>query len=522
MGISFLLGVIFSTLIYRLLVLRNIKHLKQRSQSLVSEAQEKAKFRQEDIERQMAEYKEETFQELEKQLDSLKEVIEEKKIQIQEKSTEHKHVFKIEEKKCLRREENTNQIEVHLENKKKHYKEKKQKLLEAEKKYIKLLEEQVEQPFDNITKQITEKLKHDFKEFVIKKIQKREDRFRVKLDEIVKNIILRVIHRFVIPYCPERAIPSIGIKDEKIVEKVLGPQQQHIPIMENLIGVDISLSKERDKTTLNVSAFDTVRRELTRLVCVQLIKDKKVNQERVRRLVERKKHKLLKKIKSDGVAMAQKLNLKNVHPEVMKLMGCLRYRYSFAQNQYFHCGEVGWLCGLFSEELYLDRQKGRRAGWLHDLGKSMDHSLSGGHAVIGADFIEKYGEQEDIVHAVKAHHYDVEPATPLSFLVIAADALSGSRPGARRSTAESYTQKLEQLYEVTKEFEDVIETTLILSGAKELRIYVDSQKINDHKALEMSTHIASKIENELSYPGHIKVTIVRQAASVHISNAKAQ
>jgi ribonuclease Y len=202
------------------------------------------------------------------------------------------------------------------------------------------------------------------------------------------------------------------------------------------------------------------------------------------------------------------------------MMGALRYRYSFAQNQHFHCQEVGWLCGLLGVELGVSLLPARRAGMLHDIGKAMDHSKEGGHAVIGADFIEKHGEQASVVHAVKAHHYDVTPDQPLDFLVIAADALSGARPGARRSTVDSYNQKVLTLEKIGNSFKGVKET-YIMSAGREVRVIVNSQKIDDEKALELSKKIAGKIEEECSYPGLIKVTVVRQVTkSVNINHQK--
>ena len=192
------------------------------------------------------------------------------------------------------------------------------------------------------------------------------------------------------------------------------------------------------------------------------------------------------------------------------MMGSLRFRYSFTQNQYFHCAEVGWLCGLLAAELRgVDIKKARRSGVLHDLGKAMDHELEGGHAVIGADFILKRNEAPDIVHAVKSHHYDEQPSSDMAFLVIAADAISGARPGARRSTIESYNQKVTELEAIARSFEGVTDC-YILSGGREVRVLVNSRKVDDQSALKMSQQMAEKIETECNYPGQIKVVIVRE------------
>ena len=240
---------------------------------------------------------------------------------------------------------------------------------------------------------------------------------------------------------------------------------------------------------------------------------KNVNQASIERLVSKSKKQLFKKIRTDGNRLAKELDLKGLHPEIRNMMGALRYRYSFSQNQHFHCAEVGWLCGLLSSEIQLDVRRGRRAGMLHDLGKAMDHSIDGGHAVIGADFIDKHGEKEDVVHAVRAHHYDETPSSDLAYLVIAADAISGARPGARRSTAESYMHKMHELERIGSSMPGVLQT-FILSAGREVRVMVDANKIDDQQSMELSQELAKKIEEDMVYPGTIRVTVVRETLAV--------
>ena len=223
-----------------------------------------------------------------------------------------------------------------------------------------------------------------------------------------------------------------------------------------------------------------------------------------------------KKILEDGNRISKELRVSGLSKDVRNMMGALRYRYSFTQNQFFHCAEVGHLCSLLASELQENTDNARRAGMLHDIGKAMDHSMDGGHAVIGADFIEKNNEAAPIVHAVRAHHFDEPPESNLAYLVIAADALSGARPGARRSTAISYHQKVDQLLEIGNSFDGVLDT-FILSAGREVRITVDSQKMSDHQSLQLSKDIAKKIEKECQYPGTIKVTVVRSTQAVEMA-----
>ena len=215
-------------------------------------------------------------------------------------------------------------------------------------------------------------------------------------------------------------------------------------------------------------------------------------------------------IKQDGNSICKRLRLKQVSPEVKNMMGALQYRYSFAQNQYHHCEEVGWLCGLLNSELNLPKDDGKRAGMFHDIGKAMDHSIEGSHAVIGADFLSKSSEKKHILHAVRAHHHDETPSTPLAYLVISADAISGSRPGARRFTENTYTRKLATLERIIDSFKN-IKDAYIMSAGREMRIIVDSQKVSDQDTMDLSKKIARQIERECSYPGLIKVTVVRHS-----------
>ena len=246
------------------------------------------------------------------------------------------------------------------------------------------------------------------------------------------------------------------------------------------------------------------------MVLKKLFKKQKLDSTIIKNIIKNSKKDLFFKIKKDGKAICKKIKLKNVAPEVQNMMGALRYRYSFAQNQYFHCEEVGWLCCLLSAELGENTERAKRAGLFHDIGKAMDHAIDRGHALIGGDFISKYGEKEDVVHAVKAHHHDEPPETILAYLVISADAISGSRPGARHFTEDSYNQKMANLERIIDSFEN-IEDAYIMNAGREMRVIVNNKKVSDNDALNLSKQIARKIEAECSYPGLIKVTVVRHS-----------
>ena len=400
-----------------------------------------------------------------------------------------------------------------------------------------------------------EKLENEFKNILNKRkkmkvnlIQKITDKFSIPLDQfklklkevieenLTKEIALKInkwsedkknnllkdsrfylnlaLNRFERSYCPERGIEPVRFKGKDRMKKVLGLNRVHLNNLEKECGVDIVINEE--DSFAYILGIDPVRRELGKMTLQSLSKKKYINMKTIQQEAKFCKKELFKKIKKDGRAMCNRLKMNNVSLEIQNMMGSLRYRYSFAQNQYFHCEEVAWLCGLLNSELDLSLKDGQRAGLFHDIGKAMDHYIEGSHAVIGADFIQKNKEKEHIVHAVRAHHHDEPPSIPLAYFVIVADAISGSRPGARRFTEDSYSQKLASLEKIIDSFND-IEDAYIMSAGREMRVIVNNQKVDDRGVLELSKDIARKIEKECTYPGLIKVTVVRRSETVSVA-----
>jgi ribonuclease Y len=299
----------------------------------------------------------------------------------------------------------------------------------------------------------------------------------------------------------------VEIPNDDVKRRMLGADGRNIEILQELCGLELAIS---EANTFQLTGYDPVQREVTTRCLEKLLHERAPNGDTVRRLYDKTKSDVARKIESDGNRIAAELGQKDLNPEIKRMLGSLRYRYSFAQNQHFHVAEVGWLCGLLAAELgSVERQHAKRAGLLHDVGKAMDHNQEGGHAVLGADFIKNHGEKDHIVHAVRSHHYEEQPTTDLCFLVIAADAISGARPGARRSTVTVYNQKIEALTTIAEGFRGVTKT-LILNAGREVRVIVDGRRVNDEKALKMCREIADKIEEECQYPGQIKVVVIRE------------
>ncbi|MGZ3772262.1 MAG: Rnase Y domain-containing protein [Pseudobdellovibrionaceae bacterium] len=360
--------------------------------------------------------------------------------------------------------------------------------------------------------QLKVQMEEESKRRALRYLQESEEDLKEHAEHKAKRILSLVIDRFARPYCPERGIGAVNFPDATIRKLFCDPAGNNIKAVQESCGCDIIVEEGMDM--VGVAGFDPVRRELTRRTLERLFKEKKnITPDLIRKIAENQKKELFKNIKHDGDALAKELKLENLHSEIRQMMGSLRYRYSFTQNQYFHCGEVGWLAGLMAAELGIDIKKARRVGMLHDIGKSMDHVMEGGHAVIGADFIATRGEAPDVVHAVKSHHFDEQPATDHAFLVIAADAVSGARPGARRSTIESYNQKVSELQDIARSFQGVTDC-FVLSGGRECRVLVNGKKVDDSQALDLSKKIAARIEEECNYPGQIKVVVVRETVVI--------
>ncbi len=337
-----------------------------------------------------------------------------------------------------------------------------------------------------------------------------EEEIKLNSEQIAKKLLCTALSRFPRAAPTERGIGVVEIPNPDVKKRMLGENESNIRELERLTGVGLTIT---EKDTFQLASYDPVAREITTRTLEKLLHEKAPTVETVQRLHEKTSGEVSRRIDNDGNKIAAELGARDLNPEIKKRLGQLRYRYSFAQNQHFHVAEVGWLCGILASELGgTDRTMAKRAGLLHDVGKSMDHAIEGGHAVIGADFISKLGESAEVVHAVKAHHYEEQPSSDLCYLVIAADAVSGARPGARRSTVSVYNQKIEVLSGIAEGFPGVLRT-FIFNAGREVRVTVDARKVNDSKALVLCRQIADKIEEECQYPGQIKVVVVRETSA---------
>lgn len=450
---------------------------------------------------------EESIEELEELAAEKKQKSDDRYSQVRQKTLAHEQEIKDGEAAVRQQEQSLQQIRARAK--------------ELNEQYIAKLSTRVGQSREDVKAEIVETLYRETERRAAATAAQMEDDMKEHSETRAKEVLEKVLSRFARAACPERGIAPVYYADENAKKAFLALDESVFKMVQECCGCDIIV--QPDMEMVGVAGFDPVRRELTRRVLERILKEKKpVNAEWVKKVSTNIKTEILRMIKHDGDQLAKELKLDHLHPEIRQMMGSLRYRYSFTQNQYFHCGEVGWLCGLLAAELKtVEQKKARRSGMLHDLGKAMDHEVEGGHAVIGADFIQHRGEQPDIVHAVRAHHFDEQPSTDMAYLVIAADAISGARPGARRSTIETYNQKVTALQDIAHSFEGVTDC-FILSGGRECRVLVNGRRVDDLGALKMSGAIAKRIETECSYPGQIKVVVVRETLVVeHATRAHA-
>ncbi len=357
---------------------------------------------------------------------------------------------------------------------------------------------------------IVEEARHDAARAIVRVEEEANEEAKTRAGRIVGI----AIQRYAGEYSVDRTVSTVHLPSEEMKGRIIGREGRNIRALEAATGIDIVIDDTPESITL--SGYHPVRREVARRAIDELCKDGRIHPARIEEVVQKHEREVEASLKEWGDKAMFELGLTGVHPEIVKLMGSLRYRTSHTQNQWQHALEVGFLVGAMAAELKLNVKEARRAGFLHDLGKAVSHEVEGGHAVIGADLAKKYGEKDAIVHAIRAHHDDVKPETLLAHLVAAGDAISGARPGARNGTAQDYIKRLEELERISMSFPGV-ERAFAIQAGREMRVIVDNARVSDEMAVMLSRDIARKVEQELTYPGQIKVTVIRETRAVDIA-----
>jgi ribonuclease Y len=344
-----------------------------------------------------------------------------------------------------------------------------------------------------------------------KTIKRIEDEAKEEADKKSKNIMSLAIQRYASDYVAEATVSVVNLPNDEMKGRIIGREGRNIRALEAATGIDLIIDDTPEAVIL--SCYDPLRREIAKLTIERLIHDGRIHPARIEEIAEKVRKDLDLTMKEEGEKAAFDLGLHNIHPEIIKLLGRLRFRTSYGQNVLMHSREVAYFAGIMAAECGVDQKLARRAGLLHDLGKAIDHEVEGTHPQIGGDLAKKYGENPKVINAIMTHHGDGEPNCVESVLVAAADALSAGRPGVRRETLESYLKRLEQLETAANSFKGVEKSYAIQAG-REIRIIVKPEDLSDAHSAQLSRDIAKKIETEMSYPGQIKVTVVRESRYV--------
>ncbi|PIP95004.1 MAG: ribonuclease Y [Bdellovibrio sp. CG12_big_fil_rev_8_21_14_0_65_39_13] len=347
-----------------------------------------------------------------------------------------------------------------------------------------------------------------------KELTRIESEYKEQAEEKSKRIVGVAIQRFAGEYVAEKTISTVDLPSDDLKGRLIGREGRNIRAFEQICGVDLIIDDTPEIVV--VSSFNVIRREIARRTIEKLISDGRIHPAKIEEFHDKSKTDMEKHLLDLGQKAQMEIGVHGIHPEVLKLVGALNFRTSYTQNQYQHALEAAFICGAMAAEMGLNVKQARRAGLLHDIGKVLDASAEGSHAVIGADFAKKYGESPDIVHAIRAHHDDEKPESILAHLVAASDALSGARPGARKAMMESYVSRLTDIEEIVNSFEGVTKSYAI-SGGREVRVFVENDRVTDEQTVMLSRDIAKKIEEEMSYPGTIKITVVRETKAVGVA-----
>lgn len=429
------------------------------------------------------------------------------------------------EKRLLQKEENLekridifDQKEGNLSKREKAILQQEKTISEMEKKYQGLILEQgqlleriagmsADEAKDRFMKLVESEMRHES----AKLIKKIEEETQGQAEKRAREIIVNAIQRYAADYVAEETVSVVNLPNEEMKGRIIGREGRNIRALEAATGVDLIVDDTPEAVI--ISGFSPVRREIARITLERLITDGRIHPGRIEEIVAKAEQEIEQSIRESGERATFDVGVHGINPELVKLVGKLKFRTSFAQNVYQHSMEVAFLAGAMASELGINVKQAKRAGLLHDIGKAVDHEIEGSHALIGADLARKHGEGQKIVHAIAAHHDDEKPTGVLDVLIQAADALSAARPGARWEMLETYVKRLEDLEKIAYSFPGVNKAFAIQAG-REIRVLVENEEISDNDSAMLSRDIARKIENELSYPGQIRVTVIRETRAV--------
>lgn len=500
-------GIIIGFWIRKGIIERQFESIKSYSKKIINEAHRKAKTVKKEA------------------MLRAKDTIYQMKLDFEKETKEKKNQLQAQERRLFHKEENLDKkISQHenrersLDKREKGISQSEMEINEKHKQYDELIDKQREQleriagiSIEEAKKLLVISMESEAKHDAAKLMRKIENETRESAQRKSQKIIALAIKRYAGDYAAEKTVSVVNLPNEEMKGRIIGREGRNIRAIEAATGIDLIIDDTPEAVIL--SGFNPIRREVAKVALERLIEDGRIHPARIEEIVKKVNKEIEASIKEAGEQATFDMGVHGINPELVKLIGRLKYRSSYAQNVLQHSREVGFICGVMASELNLNVKMAKRAGLLHDIGKAVDHEVEGPHATIGADLAKKYGEPDDVVHAVASHHEDIQPDSDLAILTQAADTLSGARPGARQEMLESYIKRLEDLEKIALSFKGVNQSYAIQAG-REIRIMVEGDKVDDDQSFVLCKDIASKIEKELTYPGQIRVTVIRETRAV--------
>ena len=508
------IGIVIAVAVVLIIVSAVISHfvtvsnLKKNAESKIGNAENKAREIIDDAVKTAEAKKKESLLEIKEE--SIK-----NKNELERESKERRSELQRYEKRVLSKEEALDKRSEAIEKREASFTAKEEQLKQREKKVDELSQQRVqelerisgltsEQAKEYLLKTVEEDVKHD----TAKMIKEMEAQAKEEADKKAKECVVTAIQRCAADHVAETTISVVQLPNDEMKGRIIGREGRNIRTLETLTGVELIIDDTPEAVVL--SGFDPIRREVARIALEKLIVDGRIHPARIEEMVEKAQKEVDSMIREEGESAALEVGVHGIHPELIKLLGRMKFRTSYGQNALKHSIEVAQLSGLIAGEIGLDVRLAKRAGLLHDIGKSIDHDVEGSHIQIGSDLCRKYKESPTIINAVEAHHGDVEPQSLIACVVQAADTISAARPGARRETIETYTNRLKQLEDITNQFKGVDKSFAIQAG-REIRVMVVPEQVSDDDMVLLARDIAKQIEFELEYPGQIKVNVIRES-----------
>ena len=505
-----LLGVALGVLAHKRSAAKRVGDAEDLAKRIVAEARKEAQAQkkelllqgQDDLFNQKRELENE-FKEREREVKARERKLEEMGGRLEEKlekATTREHELLTSEKELARKERQLSESEIFLQT----------RIEEQEQRLSEIAGLTSDEAKARLFSEIEAKTRHES----ARMIRQIEMEARETADRKAKEILCNVIQRYAGDYVNEQTVTAVTLPSEDMKGRIIGREGRNIRALEAATGVDLIIDDTPE--TVILSAYSPLRRQVAKMALERLIQDGRIHPARIEDIVQKCEQELDAQVREVGEQATFDAGVHGIHPEIVRLLGQLRYRTSFTQNVLQHSLEVSALCGMMAAELGMDVKKAKRAGLLHDIGKAVDHEVEGPHALIGADLAKKYNESQEIIHAIAAHHEDQRPSTALAVLVQAADSISGARPGARKELLENYVKRLEDLEGIATSFEGVSKAYAIQAG-REIRVMVNSDMVDDDTTYILCKDIAEKIEKNLTYPGQIRVTVIRERRAVGLA-----